>query len=63
MQAFNKQGYSDIRNPGFYGMPSVLAEVEYHDNNAGAKWIINNPKPIARALANSLEKTMGLRKR
>ena len=60
---FSAVPIQEIRNPGFYGMPSVLAEVEYHDNATTAKWIINNTKPIARALANSLEKTMDLRKR
>ena len=63
MAAFNGTGYSDIRNPSFYGIPSVLAEVEYHDNATYAQWIINNPDKIARALANSLEQTMSLKKK
>ena len=63
MSAFNGTGYSDVRNPSYYGMVSILAEVEYHDNKTLAPWIINNTNSIARALANSLEKTMGLRKK
>lgn len=44
-------------------MISLLAEVEYHDNADSAQWIINNPKSIARALANSLEKTFDIQKK
>ena len=63
MAAFNNVGYSDVRNPSYYGMISVLAEVEYHDNKTCAQWIINNPNAIARALANSMEKSLGLKKK
>ena len=60
MKAFDGTGYSDVREPAYYGITSILAEVEYHDNSDSAKWIINNPKKIARALANSLEATFQL---
>ena len=60
MKAFDGTGYSDVREPAYYGITSILAEVEYHDNADSARWIINNPKKIARALANSLEATFRL---
>lgn len=63
MVAFDGTGYSDIRDPSYYGMISVLAEVEFHDNKDSAKWIINHPTDIARALANSLESTIHMRKK
>ena len=44
-------------------MISLLAEVEYHDNADSARWIINNPNKIARALANALEKTLDMQKK
>ena len=63
MKAFDGTGYADVREPVYYGITSILAEVEYHDNADSAKWIINNPKKIARALANSLEATFRLQRR
>lgn len=63
MSAFGGTGYGEVRDPTYYGMVGVLAEVEYHDNKDSAKWIINNTDKIARALANSLEKTFGLQKK
>ena len=63
MKAFDGTGYSDVRDPAYYGITSILAEVEYHDNADSAKWIINNPKKIARALANSLEATFRLQRK
>ena len=63
MKAFDGTGYSDVREPAFYGITSILAEVEYHDNADSANWIINNPKKIARALANSLEATFQLQRK
>ncbi len=63
MPAFDGTGYSDVRDPAYYGITSILAEVEYHDNKDSAKWIINNPNKIARALANSLESTFQLQRK
>ena len=63
MKAFDGTGYSDVREPAYYGIVSILAEVEYHDNADSARWIINNPQKIARALANSLEATFRLQRR
>ena len=63
MKAFDGTGYSDVRDPAYYGITSILAEVEYHDNTDTAKWIVNNPKKIARALANSLEATFRLQRK
>jgi N-acetylmuramoyl-L-alanine amidase len=63
MAAFDHTGYTDVRDPSNYGMASVLAEVEFHDKSDSARWIMDHPKAIARALANALEKTFGLRKK
>ena len=60
MNAFDGLGYSDVRDLAYYGIPSILAEVEYHDNADSAKWIIKNPGKIARALANALASTFKL---
>ena len=63
MAGFDKVGYAEVRDPAYYGMISLLAEVEYHDNADSARWIIDNPKNIARALANALEKTIDMQKK
>ena len=63
MKAFDLTGYSDVREPAYYGITSILAEVEYHDNADSAKWIINNPHKIACALANALESTFHLQRK
>ena len=63
MKAFDNMGYGEVRDPAYFGMVSLLAEVEYHDHADTAKWIVNNPDKIARALANSLEKTFGIQKK
>ena len=63
MTLYENTGYGEVRDPTYYGMVGVLAEVEYHSNKDSAKWIINNPNKIARALANALEKTFGLQKK
>ena len=63
MVGFDNVGYAEVRDPAYYGMISLLAEVEYHDNADSARWIINNPKAIARALANALEKTIDMQRK
>ena len=63
MTAFDNIGYGEVRDPAYFGMISLLAEVEYHDNADSARWIIANPDKIARALANSLEKTFDIQKK
>ena len=63
MTAYENTGYGEVRDPSYYGMISVLAEVEYHHYDAPAKWIINNTDRIARALSNSLEKTLQLQRK
>ena len=63
MSAFDNIGYGEVRDPAYFGMVSLLAEVEYHDNADSANWIIRNPDKIARALANALEKTFQIQKR
>ena len=63
MTAFDNIGYGEVRDPAYFGMVSLLAEVEYHDNADSAQWIIDNPDKIARALANALEKTFDIQKR
>ena len=63
MEAFNNVGYAEVRDPAYYGMISLLAEVEYHDNEDSALWIIDNTDKIARALTNALERTIDMQKK
>ena len=63
MTAFDNIGYGEVRDPAYFGMVSLLAEVEYHDNADSARWIINNTDKIARALANALEKSIDMQKK
>lgn len=63
MTAFDNTGYGEVRDPSYYGMISVLAEVEYHHYDVPARWIINNTDKIARALANSLENTLEMQRK
>ena len=63
MKLLDNLGYGEVRDPAYFGMVSLLAEVEYHDNANSAKWIIYNPQKIARALANALEKTIDMQKK
>ena len=63
MTAYENTGYGEVRDPSYYGIISVLAEVEYHHYEAPARWIINNNDKIARALANSLADTLEMQKK
>ena len=35
-------------------MPGTLVEVEFHDRQETAEWIVNNTEPLARAIANGI---------
>lgn len=63
MLPFNGQGYGEIRTPNQYGLITVLAETDFHDNPQTAQWIINSKDAIARAYVNALTKTFGISKK
>ncbi len=60
MRYNNRYGYAEVRLPASYGMVSLLLEVQYHDHDDTAKWIINNTDKIAQAIANGLVETFNL---
>lgn len=63
MNAFNGSGYGEIRTPYTYGLTSVLAETDFHDNQSTAQWIISNKDTIARAYVNALVTTLDIAKK
>ncbi len=54
MKAFNGQGYGEIRSPYQRGLITVLAETDFHDNPATARWIIDSRDAIAAAYVRAL---------
>lgn len=61
MLAFDNAGYGEIRSPMEYGIPTVLAEINFHDNPVTAQWIIDNTKAIAQAIVNAMTQTFQLK--
>lgn len=61
MSAFNGYGYAEIREPKKCGIPSVLIEVNFHDNAIIAKWIVSNKNVIAAAIVKAIVNTFGLK--
>ena len=57
MELYAGYGLAEIRNPNKIGITAVLAETDFHDNPATAKWIIENKDKIARAYVDALVKT------
>ena len=60
MNAFNGQGYGEIRSPYQHGLTAVLAETDFHDNPATARWIIDHKDAIAAAYVRALVSTFGI---
>lgn len=56
-------GYGEVRDPGGFGMLSILLEVEFHDHADSAQWIIDNTDAIAAAIADGLDATFHFRPR
>ena len=54
-------GYGEVRDPGGFGMLSILLEVEFHDHADSAQWIIDNTEAIAAAIADGLDATFHFR--
>lgn len=54
MEYFDYFGYGEVRDPSDLGMIAVLAEVEYHDNPAGARRILCQRTQLAEALARAV---------
>lgn len=53
--------YLDIWQFGSRGIPSILAEIAFHDNFSEAKWIVENLPSIAVAITNCFVKEFGLK--
>ncbi len=53
MNAFNGQGYGEIRSPYQRGLITVLAETDFHDNPATARWTLSMCMKTTRLLFNS----------
>lgn len=60
MNAFNGQGYGEIRSPYQRGLTAVLAETDFHDNPATARWIIDHKDAIAAAYVKALVSAFGI---
>ena len=56
----NDYSYMDIWEFGSRKIPSILAEVAFHDNPNEAKWIVENIPAIAKAIANCFIKEFNL---
>jgi len=63
MELYAGYGLAEVRNPNKIGLTAVLAETEFHDNPATAKWIIDNKDKIARAYVEALVKTFAIPKK
>ena len=63
MNAFNGSGYGEIRTPNQYGLITVLAETDFHDNPQTAQWIINSKDAIARAYVVAIVNTFNIAKK
>ncbi|MBP1920644.1 N-acetylmuramoyl-L-alanine amidase [Youngiibacter multivorans] len=63
MELYAGYGLAEVRNPNKIGITAVLAETDFHDNPATAKWIIDNKDKIARAYVEALVKTFGITKK
>ncbi len=61
MAPFNGQGLAEVRNPVTYGMITVLAETDFHDNPQTAEWIVKNHESIARAYVAALVKSFDIK--
>ncbi len=50
--------YKETRYPYEVGVPSTLLEVDYHDKEASAVWLFNNPELIGNAIADGIMRFM-----
>ena len=53
----------EIRTPNQYGLITVLAETDFHDNPQAAQWIINSKDAIARAYVVAIVNTFNIAKK
>ena len=61
MTAINGKSMGEIRSPMELGIPSLLLEVDFHDNPVTARYIIDNKNVIADAIVRAVVKTFGLK--
>lgn len=60
MNAFNGRGYGEVRSPMMLGIPSVLLEVNFHDNATTGSYIINNKALLAKQITQAIVDTLSL---
>ena len=46
--------YIEVAQPGKYGIPATLVEVDYHDSKSGAQWIIDNTDALGKSVADGI---------
>jgi len=63
MELYAGYGLAEVRNPNKIGITAVLAETDFHDNPATAKWIVGSKDSIARAYVEALVKTFEISKK
>jgi N-acetylmuramoyl-L-alanine amidase len=63
MDYFNGIGYGEVRNPMIAGLIPVLAEVDFHDNQSTAQWIIDKKIGIAKAYVKAIVNTFNISKK
>jgi len=63
MTQFNGSGYGEIRSPMQKGVIPVIIEVDFHDNPATARYIIDNEDSIAATLVKAITATLGIIKK
>ncbi len=63
MTAFDGAGYGEVRSPYQHGLIGVLAETDFHDNPATARWLIDSKDTIARAYVTALVNTLSIAKK
>lgn len=61
MTAFNGAGYGEIREPYNRGIAPVIFEVNFHDYEPAARYLIDNQDSCARTIVKSLANVMNLK--
>lgn len=53
--------FGELREPAKLGICPVLIEVEFHDREDGARWIIDNKETISEAIVGAIAKALNLK--
>ena len=63
MQAFDGAGYGEIREPYRRGVIPVILEVNFHDYEPSARWLVGTQPQQAKAIAEAAAAALGLQKK